>query len=935
MNRITLSFVLLATLAFGQIPANQPSRIPLSSQDVRVAEIPALTAVTYLDLVVDPSIPGGDAIDVVSSSEVVVVSLMLPSGTEVTPANGVSLGFTVLHEVVTQQLIEQTKRVGVFDQIGTHTTFLLPPSSPGGVYRVKANSTTEATVTGLRAGYISLHGVKVGVGMTSISVAPSEPAVITAYVFSGTTPVNNAVATATIIPPTDLNASSSIGNFQLISQTTQGGYTKYLHSADFTTSGPTRPLVVATPGALPSGVTLADAGTLGFANTVANGSTTSLSTFSVIAPAAQSFSPATLTWDIQATGTPVTITLPDTGTYNSGANDGLYAGAYTPTTVGTYQVLLDISGSYAGNNFSRTLSTSFRVAAPLATLASITNAGVDDDSNGLFERLALRANVTVQTAGKYRFSAVLSSTASKSQLVQRMVDLPVGGGVIEASAPYYMVRALGSDGPYTISGVSLIQVPANGPPVAVATLTNAGQTAAYLLSSFERAPISFTGPHSATGIVGAGPTFDKLRVTIGVYKSDYAGACSWSAVLADGTGVRIIDGRSSGELPLGASSITLDFDGNVIARAANGPYKVRNALITCDGQSARETELFQTQSFTASQFTSVAADFGLVLGAPPAAAAQGVTSRFPFSVTSVGGFDGEVFFTVSGLPAGATATFSTPAIIRAGPLSLRVTTGLTTPPGTHALTITATSGSLSHQLPITLNVLPPVATPTFSPSPISGASFTGVQNVTMSTATAGSTIYYTTDGTTPTTGSTQYTVPVTVARNMTLKALAVKTGLVNSVVKSGIYTIQNLAASVTVLTGTNAGGSVASLTSNDNNYYQVASATSGTPGDPHIAEWYASFAGVPAAPATLKVIYRGSNTATVTQTVSIWDWTTSAWLSLDSRSVGTVEALLPSLTPPGGLNVYVSGTGEVRVRIRVTQASTAVTSNGEVLTLSY
>jgi hypothetical protein len=82
------------------------------------------------------------------------------------------------------------------------------------------------------------------------------------------------------------------------------------------------------------------------------------------------------------------------------------------------------------------------------------------------------------------------------------------------------------------------------------------------------------------------------------------------------------------------------------------------------------------------------------------------------------------------------------------------------------------------------------ATPTFSP--VAG-SYSSAQTVTISCSTPSSSIYYTTDGTTPTfpiTGTTQlYTGTITVSVSETVKAIGVASGLSNSAVGSAAYTI--------------------------------------------------------------------------------------------------------------------------------------------------
>lgn len=84
---------------------------------------------------------------------------------------------------------------------------------------------------------------------------------------------------------------------------------------------------------------------------------------------------------------------------------------------------------------------------------------------------------------------------------------------------------------------------------------------------------------------------------------------------------------------------------------------------------------------------------------------------------------------------------------------------------------------------------PTVATPTFSPA---AGTYTSAQSVTISSATEGATIYYTTDGTEPTTNSTQYNGAISVSSSTTIKAMAIAAGYDNSSVATATYTIVSI-----------------------------------------------------------------------------------------------------------------------------------------------
>lgn len=90
--------------------------------------------------------------------------------------------------------------------------------------------------------------------------------------------------------------------------------------------------------------------------------------------------------------------------------------------------------------------------------------------------------------------------------------------------------------------------------------------------------------------------------------------------------------------------------------------------------------------------------------------------------------------------------------------------------------------------PVVVNPIGTVATPVFS---VPTGVYTAVQSVTISDATPGATIYYTTNGNTPTASSPVYTgqaIPVTITT--TVKAIAVGApGYANSAVATAVYTL--------------------------------------------------------------------------------------------------------------------------------------------------
>ncbi|URN96661.1 MAG: chitobiase/beta-hexosaminidase C-terminal domain-containing protein [Candidatus Pristimantibacillus lignocellulolyticus] len=128
-------------------------------------------------------------------------------------------------------------------------------------------------------------------------------------------------------------------------------------------------------------------------------------------------------------------------------------------------------------------------------------------------------------------------------------------------------------------------------------------------------------------------------------------------------------------------------------------------------------------------------------------------------------------------PAGEPGTFSLP---------ITLATSESANSSTYTLSLRAGDGSATHTFQVAGSpVLQTLATPTANPA--SGAVVSGTQ-VSLS-ATSGTTIYYTVDGSTPTTSSVPYTGPINITSSTTVKAIAVQPGWTNSSVASFVYAV--------------------------------------------------------------------------------------------------------------------------------------------------
>src|SRR5262249_11247509 len=110
-------------------------------------------------------------------------------------------------------------------------------------------------------------------------------------------------------------------------------------------------------------------------------------------------------------------------------------------------------------------------------------------------------------------------------------------------------------------------------------------------------------------------------------------------------------------------------------------------------------------------FTALVNAFALSASPPSQTVLAGGNTGYTATVIATNGFTNTVTFGVTGVPPGASASFSPPTTNGAGSSTLNVFTSNSISPGTYTLTLTANSGSLGSTTTVALAVNSIVALP--------------------------------------------------------------------------------------------------------------------------------------------------------------------------------------------------------------------------------
>ena len=177
-------------------------------------------------------------------------------------------------------------------------------------------------------------------------------------------------------------------------------------------------------------------------------------------------------------------------------------------------------------------------------------------------------------------------------------------------------------------------------------------------------------------------------------------------------------GLSATGLPSGAggtfSPTTVTGSGSsTLTVATNGTLSPGNYPFVITGTSGP-----LSHSVNATLVVNAPGDFTVSATPTSRTIAAGASTTYSVTVASVNGFNGTVGLSATGLPSGASGSFSPATVAGSGTSTLTIVTNATLRAGTYPLVITGTSGSVSHSINVTLvvngdftvTVNPPAAT---------------------------------------------------------------------------------------------------------------------------------------------------------------------------------------------------------------------------------
>ena len=449
------------------------------------------------------------------------------------------------------------------------------------------------------------------------------------------------------------------------------------------------------------------------------------------------------------------------------ASSTLYSGAITVSASETLQAIA-VASNY---NNSAVATAAYTIMTPAATPAFSVAAGTYASSQTV--------SITAATAGSSIYYTTNGSTPTTSSSLY--------SGAITVSASETL-QAIAVASNYNNSAVATaaytIMTPAATPAFSVAPGTFASAQTVSITAATAGSSIYFTTngstptasstPYTGAITVSASETLQAIAVASN-YNNSAVATAAYTIMTPAATPVFSVAAGTFASAQ--TVSITAATAGSSIYYTTNGSTPTASSSLYAGPITVSASETLQAIAVASNYNNSAVGSAAYTIMTPAATPA--------FSVAA-GTFASAQTISITAATAGSSIYFTTNGSTPTTSSSLY--SGAITVSATKTLQAIAVASNYNNSAVATAayTIMTPAATPIFS---VASGWYAGAQTVTITGATAGSSIYYTTDGSVPTTSSILYTGPVSVSASETLQAVAVAANYLASPMASATYSI--------------------------------------------------------------------------------------------------------------------------------------------------
>lgn len=493
--------------------------------------------------------------------------------------------------------------------------------------------------------------------------------------------------------------------------------------------------------------------------------------------------------------------------YAAGSGDNKWLKGETEPDVNAYWEISELNGDWSvvasqssNNNVLRYNATSHLFScyasgaqSPVKLYASFAPTPVITASNIDITAAAVSSSTDTGATFNTNTSSVSAAAYSDEECTtaSTWLSVSVSDKVVSYTADantgnervgYIKITAANSDSHSVSKVITVTQAKSNTPQYEKVTSALADWSGEYLLvCENQNLALSAISTTSTKYGIGAAVTISNGKImsstTTDSYKLVIAAATGGGSGYTIKLGSNYLYWGSGNSLATNASESD-NSRWTITAGATSGNWIITNVKQTTreiwyNTQSPRfacyENKTESTSGYAPVQLYKLSSSSAASVATPTFSVAEGTYNAVQNVTISCSTSGASIYYTTDGTTPSSSSTLYSNAV------SISQTTTL------KAIAIKGSDASDVASATYTLKV----ATPTFSPA---GGSYTSTQNVSISCTTAGASIYYTTDNSTPTTSSTLYNGAISVSSTTTIKAIAVKSNWSNSDMASATYT---------------------------------------------------------------------------------------------------------------------------------------------------